>query len=242
MRILLGLVWAFGGAIVGCLAGAIIAVTISKVTGASNREGAQGYFMVALALVGAVIGIFAGLVLYSRSAPTGEGYINFGSGAFGVVAVMVGIALALFAFKRLREAPTEYGGAMATLEMEFRMRTSDLLEGSASQWLFVEVQTANTRPEGTVLWSKARTEGAFTIIPVAQNPLSRANNRVVVARIEGKQTESFVPPMKRVPDAKADWSEWYRPQMIDPPYGVETREPLSAKLELRYRVRAYGDE
>jgi hypothetical protein len=57
---------------------------------------------------------------------------------------------------QLREAPLEYNGAMANLELEFRIRSADLPPSASDGWLNVEVQTAKTRPEGTVIWSAKR--------------------------------------------------------------------------------------
>jgi hypothetical protein len=102
------------------------------------------------------------------------------------------------------------------------------------------VQTSKTRPEGTVIGSSKRREGEYTIIPVVQGPLYRSASRVIVVRMEDRQTEAFTPPMKRKPNPKADWSKWYRPRAVDPPFGVEPKEPLTSKVELRYRVRLYG--
>jgi hypothetical protein len=136
----------------------------------------------------------------------------------------------------LREAPLMYAGAMANLEMELRIRTVELPAGESPRWLDVEVQTAKTRPAGTVLWSNRRTDGEFTIIPVIQGPLFRSGNRVIVVRIDGRQDEAFMPRMKRTPDPKADWSEWFarnpstRPMVSKPP------TPPKPVFELRYRV------
>lgn len=238
----MGLLWALGGAVAGFIAGAVVATAISAITHASNREGAQGYFMMALGLIGALIGLIAGILLYARTAPTGQGAAFVGSGTLGVLGVVAAIAVALWAFMNLREAPVEYDGALANLEMEFRVLTAALPADASDRWIDVEVQTTKTRPVGTVMWSTKRTEGAYTIIPVVQGPLYRAGSRFIVARINEGHSEMFMPPMKRTPDPKADWSEWYKPTSVDPPYGVVPPTPLTALLEMRYRVRAYGDE
>lgn len=241
MRSLTGLLWALGGAVAGFAVGVIVALVIVRITSMTSREGASGYFAIGLGLLGAIGGLVAGLVLYGRSAPAGAGLAYSGSGILGVVGLVAVAALSLWAFMNLREAPLEYDGAMADLELEFRLRTRDLPSAdSASRWLNVEVQTTKTRPEGTVLWSDRRTDGVYTVVPVVQGPLYRAGNRMIVVRIDGKQTEVFSPRMKRTPDPKADWSEWVRPQVVDPLYGEQPTAPLTSMLELRYRVRPYG--
>ncbi len=242
MRSLMGLLWALGGAVIGLIIGVVVSVTFSTVTHASNREGAQGYLMVAVGILGAVIGLVVGLLLYARSAPSGQAFAFIGSGTFGVLGLIALIAAGLYAFMNLREAPLEYGGAMATFEMEFRISTASLPTDTSSRWLNIEVQTANSRPEGTVLWDKRRVEGNYTVIPVVQGPMWRSGSRFIVVRMTELHDEMFNPPIPRTPNPKADWSEWYKPNSVDPPYGVVPAAPLKPLLEFRYRVRPYGSD
>ena len=241
MRTFLGLLWALGGAVGGFILAALAAMVFANETNMSSREGESGYFMIALGLIGAVIGLVVGLLLYARSAPSGQGAAFISSGTMGVIGVIAAIALSIWTFMSLREAPLEYDGALANLEMEFRVPTAQLPTTDLAQWLDIEVQTSNTRPVGTVLWSSKRIEGANTIIPVVQGPLSRAGSRFIVVRIAGQHDEMFMPPMKRTPNPKADWSEWYQPKSVDPQYGVVPASPLTPILQMLYRVRAYGD-
>lgn len=239
-RSLVGLLWALGGGAIGGTIGALVGVAIAKVANVPEREGAAGYVMIAVALIGVVIGVVAGMLLYGRSAPTGQAAAYAGSSVLGMLGLVLAVAFGGWAFMNLRETPAMYGGAQANLEMELRVRTLDAPDADSTGWLNVEVQTTKTRPEGTVLWSDSRVEGDFRIIPVVQGALYRAANRVIVVRIEGRQDEIFIPPMKRMPNPKADWSEWYRPRSVEPPYGVVPPAPLRPILELRYRVRVYG--
>ena len=242
MRSLIGLLWALGGAVVGCLVGGLVAMAILAITNASNREGAHGYFIVAFGLIGAVAGLVVGLLLYGRSAPIGASFAYFGSGALALVGVVAAAALALWAFLYLQERPVKYEGeAMADLMMELRIENSLLPQDGSTNWFDVEVQTSKTRPVGLVLWAERRTEGTHSIFPVIQGPLYRAGSRVIVVHIADRQVEAFMPPMKRVPDAKAGWSEWYRPTAVDPADRAVSPAPLKAMFELRYRVRRYGD-
>lgn len=240
MRILVGLFWALAGGVVGFIVGAGGASVYASVTDMSTREGGRGYFVIALGLAGAVVGLITALVFYGRSAPAGQGAEYSGSGVLGFVGLCAAIAVSLWAYMQLREAPLEYGGAGASLDMEFRVRSTDIPATNPRDWLNVEVQTAKTRPVGSVAWSSRRIEGEYTIIPVGLNGLYRSANRVIVVRVGEQQVEAFIPPMKRKPDPKAGWSEWYRPGAVDPPYGVTPPAPLKSMLELRYKVRVYG--
>lgn len=241
MRSFVGLLWALGGGVVGFVVGVLAGMVIAKVTNTPSREGADGYLIMAVALLGALAGIVAGMLLYGRSAPAGQAAAFAGSSALGVVALVGVIAVGLWAFMSLRETPAKYRGSMADLVLELRMKSENAPPADSTGWLDIEVQTANTRPVGSVIWSEARTEGGYRIIPVTQGPLSRAASRFIVVRIAGRQDEMFNPPMKRLPNPKADWSPWYAPNSVDPPYGVVPPSPLHPLFELRYRIRVYGE-
>jgi len=241
MRSLIGLLWALAGAVAGFVAFAVAAALFAKVTNMTTREGAQGYFIMGLGLIGAFVGLVGGLVWFAKSAPPGQAGAFTVSGVLGIAGLIAVVAASLWAFVNLREAPLEYDGALANLELELRMKTSELPSELATRWLSIEVQTAKTRPEGIPMWSRVRQEGEHSIIPVVQGPLYRSGSRVIVVQIEGRQTEVFTPRMKRTPDPQADWSEWVAPRMVDPPYGVQPTAPLTPLLALRYRVRRYGE-
>jgi len=242
MRGIMGVLWTLGGAVAGLVVGLLVGMAIVKLGNVTSREGAAGYAVVAVGIIGAMLGALVGIVLYARSAPAGQGTSFAGSTVLGIVALVAAIAFGIWGFLNLREAPIEYDGAQANLELELRVRTSDAPEGSPSSWLDIEVQTANTRPVGTVLTSSIRSDGDHLIIPVVQGPLYRSGQRVIVVRVADKQVEAFIPKMKRTPNPKADWSEWERPRAVDPPYGVTPPAPLKSMIELRYRVRPYGSE
>lgn len=241
MRGIMGVLWTLGGGIAGVVVGLLVGMVIVKAGNVTSREGAAGYAVVAVAIIGGIVGAIAGIVLYARSAPTGQGTAFAGSTVLGMVALVAAIAFGIWAFLNLREAPIEYDGAQADLELELRVKSKDAPEGSPASWLDIEVQTANTRPAGTVLTSSIRTEGEYLVIPVVQGPLYRSGQRVIVVRIADKQVEAFMPKMKRTPNPKADWSAWERPRQVDPPYGVTPPAPLASMVELRYRVRPYGE-
>jgi MFS family permease len=241
MRSIVGLLWALGGAVAGFIVGAIVATAISTATNMSNREGAQGFFMIGVGLIGACIGVVVALVLYARAAPAGQGMAYAGKGVLGIAGLVACVAFALWAINNLREAPLEYDGAMSTLELELRIPSSELPPDASAAWLDIEVQTTKTRPVATVLWSRRREEQASTIVPAIQQPLYRAGQRVIVVRIDGRHDEIFVPRMARTPDPRADWSDWVRPRSVAPPFGTEPATPPASIIELRYRVRRYGE-
>lgn len=240
MRSIVGLLWALAGAVAGFVAGALVATAIAAATDMSAREGARGFFMIGVGLIGAIIGLVVALVLYARSAPAGQGAAFLGKGVLGIAGLVLLVVVAGWAIVNLREAPLQYDGAMATLELELRIPSAEIPPEASASWLDIEVQTGKTRPVATVFWSKRRVEQTSTIVPAVQEPLYRAAQRMIVVRIVGRHDEVFIPRMGRTPDPAADWIDWERPKTVAPPYGTEPAAPPQSIIELRYRVRPYG--
>lgn len=242
MKIVLGALSGLAGAVAGFLVAALLAALFAKVTNASNREGAVGYFVIAVGLVGAVAGTLAGVLLFARSAPAGEGAKAAGLAVLGLVGLAAVVAGGVLLWSSQREGPAMYGNTQASLELEFRLRPGDAPEGPPSRWLDVEVQTATTRPPGLVLSSDVREEGEFLVVPVVQNPLYRSSSRVIVARVADEHVELFTPPMRAKPKPGSEWSSWYPPRRAEPARMTDPPGPAPRPiLELRYRVRLYGE-
>lgn len=243
MNFLTGLLWSLGGMAVGAVAFGAGASLFASLTHASTREGAAGYFVVGLALVGGLVGLVAGLLWSGLRAPAGDGLRQLGQGALGLALFVALLALGAWAWVQTREVPLRYDGlTQATLLLEFRGPAGALPAGAARQWLVVDVSTASTRPVALVLEDEVREEGGQRVVPAVQGPLVRSGRRLIVARLslpEGERHEVFMPPMPRTPDPKADWSDWVSPRTVfDVKTDKEGGQPL---LQMRWRLRLYGD-
>lgn len=239
-KAVLGALAGLAGAAAGGIVAAVLAAVFAKVTNVTTREGAVGYLVVAVGVLGAISGLVAGVLLFARSAPAGAGLRYAGSAALGLLGLAALVAAALWAYTLSHEGPAKYGDTLASLELELRARKADAPEGSPSRWLDVEVQTAKTRPAGVVLADRVREEDGWLVVPVVQNPLHRASGRLVVVRVADRHVEVFSPRWRAKPDPKADWSPWIAPRLSEK-LGGEGREAVKPILELRYRVRLYGE-
>lgn len=242
MRAVLGALAGLAGAAAGLLASVVLATLFAKLTNVSNREGAVGYFVVAVGFLGALAGMGVGVFLFARSAPEGEAARTGGAAVLGLLGLAAFVALVVWARVSSREVPARYGDTLASLELEFRVRPSNAPAGAPSRWLEIEVQTSTTRPPGLVLSDSVREEDGFLVVPVVQNPLYRSSSRVIVARVAERRVEVFAPRMKARPDPKADWSAWQSPQLVEiHDGGVAGEKGAKPILEVRYRIRLYGE-
>lgn len=243
MKPLIGLLYGLAGMVAGFLLGAALAMLYAHWTNASNREGAIGYFAMALGIIGALVGLGVGLWWYARSAPPGEGLMQLMQGVGGVVGLIAVLVLGGWAWMQAREVPLMYdGNTQAQLLLEFRLKRDAVPPDGQERWLSVDVTTPDTRPEALVLWDQQRVAGDHLVLPAVQGPLIRSGRRLIVARLRmanGNRDELFIPAMPRTPDARADWSAWVKPQEVHEERGEVSK--ASALLELRWRLRLYGE-
>jgi len=242
VRAVLGAFAAIAGAVGGFLVAALLAALFAKVTNVSTREGATGYFVIAVGLLGALAGTVLGIFLFARSAPPGAGVRFAASALLGLAGLAALVALGVWGWASSREVPAKYGDTLASLELEFRVKKDTAPPGPPSRWLDVEVRTSTTRPQGLVLGDQVREEAPWLVVPVIQNPLYRSSNRLIAARVADRHVEVFTPPWKAKPDPGAGWSGWYPPRVVDPvrEEGAAGAAPRPI-LEVRYRVRLYGE-
>ncbi len=242
MKAVLGALAGLAGAAAGLLVSVLLATLFAKLTNVTSREGAAGFFVVAVGVLGAIAGTIVGVFLFARSAPEGEAARSAGAAVLGLLGLAALVALVVWGWVGSREGPAKYGNTLASLELEFRVRASEAPAGPPSGWLDVEVQTSTTRPPGTVLSDRVREEDGFVVVPVVQNPVYRSASRSIVSRVANRRVEVFVPRMKSKPDPKAGWSAWQAPRLVEMQGGgAGAGEEAKPILELRYRVRLYGE-
>lgn len=242
MKAVLGALAGLAGAAGGLLVAVLLATLFAKLTDMTNREGAAGYFVAAVGILGAFAGTGVGIFLFARSAPEGETARSAGAAVLGLLGLAALVALVVWGWVRSREGPVKYGDTLASLELELRLRPADAPAGAPSGWLDVEVQTSTTRPAGTVLSDRVREEDGHLVVPVVQNPLIRSSNRSIVVRVAARRYEVFAPRMKAKPDPKAGWSAWEAPRLVEMRGGgAEAGTAAEPILEMRYRVRLYGE-
>ena len=241
MKALLGLAFALGGLVIGTVVGALLGALAVAVFHVTSREGAAGYLVVAAGLLGGLAGVVGGLMWHAHRAPSGETLGAFGQGTLGVIGLVALLAAGVWGWMQTREDPVVYDGqTQANLLLEFRIAEAQARPGAVSQWMSVEVTTANTRPEVLLLRDKLRREGGQLVIPGIQGPLIRSGSRLIVARLrdgDRHRDEVFQPPIPRKPDPRADWSPWVAPVQVFSPNETGTPAP---QLQLRWKIELYG--
>jgi hypothetical protein len=204
----------------------------------SSREGASGYFVIYLALIGAVTSGFVGLVgarmVASRFGP------GFGRELAGALAAVSLIAAVVAGVCRLLAdvAPT-IDGRDLNLEVEFRLpdtHRADRPPSHRNEWRIrlaaLSGHTQRTYRDGEVRAEAARYEDGRWTVPAEGYVFTERGRRVISLECEGKDEGGFVLPLPGRPGREfLSWSDWLpRQQASGQPWPED-------KLSYRFRVQ-----
>src|SRR4051812_2902332 len=207
----------------------------------SPREGGAGYFVIALALLGALSGFIVGLVTTYLVAPdhTGLGFMkSFGSSS-GVVVALTAIAM-LLCWLLADVAPTVDGKELQ-LEVELRLPSGEpmpvLSDKAKNNFELARISNRSRASSwsGEYDFSKAREVNGRWIIPASVFLFTRRGMRVIEIQLEGRTMEGFGLSLPGNPGTRfTEWSDWLPRMMAKDQPWPET------KLSYRFRVRPVG--
>jgi len=230
--------------VIGVLTGALALVCAGLVANAcagwyrmSSFEGASGYFVVGVALLGGIAGLVAGVVVARLVAAGAAPGFSKGLGiACGAVVATAGAAAALAWL--LADIPPEIAGSQLDLEVEVRLPVGEAVAPAAAVGeAYVSLGAASdgtvrASRRGELLVADARSEGGRWVVPGSVFLFTTRGRRVLDVVLGGETRGGFVVPLPRRPDASFErWSDWLpRPRAGSPPW-PDTR------VSYRFRVR-----
>lgn len=199
----------------------------------SSFEGASGYFVVGMALVGAVGGLLLGLVI-SRTigAWTTPSFLK-ALGAAQLSALLVLGAIG-GASRMLADVPPRLGGHTMLLAIELRWpagQTPVPLADSAEWYLrlsAVHGSTARASVEGPLWRNDARHEDGRWIVPGAVEVFTSRGKRMLSVAPDDLVGEGFIVPLPGRPGTRHEaWSAWLPERAEDATAG---------RFDYRFRV------
>ena len=230
--------------VVGLLSGALALVCAGFVANAcvswyrvSSFEGASGYFVIGIALVGGLAGLLLGIVT-SRlvAASAAPGFLrSLGVSCAAVVAV-AGAAGGLAWL--LADIPPEVDGRELQLEVEVRLPAGETtapaqLAGDAYISLAAASGgTVRASRRGELAVAEARIEGGRWIVPGSVTVFTTRGQRVLDVVLGSETRAGFLVPLPGRPGTRfAQWSDWLpHPPAGSPPWP-------DSKCSYRFRVR-----
>ncbi|MBI3148643.1 MAG: hypothetical protein HYZ17_09055 [Betaproteobacteria bacterium] len=222
--------------IVSAIAAGFVAGGYANWYRVSNFEGAGGYMIIGVGLLGGLAGLIFGLVV-ARYGAAGEmgSFLRAASIALGSVAVIAAVAAG--GGWLLAEHPPTLDGHELMLEVELRLPAGQAPapEPQAGDFFVVEVVAGSElhgRQSGDFSRNAARLEGPRWIVPASAYLPSKRAGRVIHWRLGGIEAPRFQLDLPAKPDrSHLQWSEW-GPR---PPEG-QTPWP-DTEPSYRYRVQ-----
>jgi hypothetical protein len=239
MSWLLSLVIAILDGCLGCVSAGYVAYLCVDWYRVTSREGAAGYFILSLGLLGGLAGCVLGLIL--ARVVGGSGAPGFLKGLGVSAGVVVGLAgLAALISWALADIPPKIQGRILDLLVEIRLPVGEaqpatrvpgdslLILGSVSSWN--HVQRASW--DGKLDVEKARLVDGRWIVPGSVFLFTTRGARSIALMLDGKSRGGFIVPLPGHPGhGDEQWSEWLpKSKGRDGPPWPDT------EISYRYRV------
>jgi hypothetical protein len=191
----------------------------------SSFEGGAGYFVVFMALLGAVVGLVTGLVTAAILKPEGMAAYWEMAGV-AAVAVLVITAFIVMACRLMADVPPRLGGRELLLEVEIKLPAgmkpppADDSEAHALTLHSVAGRTVRKSMTGQWLPELARLEDGRWIVPCSAPLFTERGHRSLSVRLHGEDVIGYLIPLPARPGrAFLAWSEWGpRPRSPHPPW------------------------
>jgi hypothetical protein len=223
--------------VLGLVVAGLVTAACSEWLNVSNREGAAGYLMVALALLGGAVAFALGLVV-SRvlAAQPDPGFLKALGISCGAVVAVGALALGL-GWLKADFAPKIDGQSLA-LAIEVRCPKGFILPKKADEYGFhasVRVPgSGRYQQQGELDLKHAKKEDGRWLVTAVVPLHTSSSNKVMDVRFSKEHSLTFWLPLRSKPNrADLEWSKW-----IDSGWDVGTAEPPpEKKFNLRYKVQ-----
>jgi hypothetical protein len=254
--------------IVSAVAAGFVAAGYATWYRVSNFEGAGGYMIISVGILGGLAGLVFGLVVARYGAPGEAGsFLRAASIALGSVAAIAGVAAAVGWL--LAEHPPTLDGHELMLEVELRLPAGQApgVERQAGDFFTVEVlvdQQPHSRQSGDFSVKEARQEGLRWIVPASAYLHTQRAGRVIHWRLGGIEAPRFQLALPAKPGHEhLQWSAWgprppegqtpwpdtepsyrYRvqPLLPPPPPPSESEKQAATLAEEERIIAAYGPD
>jgi hypothetical protein len=222
--------------VLGCLGAGLVAALCVDWYRITSREGAAGYFVIAMGFLGGVAGFLIGMVV-SRIVAAGvaPGFLKgLGLSAGIIVGLLLIATLISWA---LGDIPPKIDGQRLYLAVEIRLPVgegspvetkgdSSLTLGSINSWSHVQ----RASQQGVLDVAHARLENGRWIVLGSVFLFTSRGVRSLAVTIGGKERGGFIVPLGRPGPSDEQWSEWL-------PKSVPGGAPWpDTEISYRYRV------
>ncbi len=221
----------------GLIVAGLVTAACSEWLHVSSREGAAGYLMVAVALVGGAVAFVLGLGLSRMVAGMPEpGFFKALGISCGAVLALGGGALGLGWLKA--DFSPKIDGQNLELAIEVRTPKGFVLPKRTEEYgIYACVRVAGSRryqPRGELALADARQENGGWLVSAVVPLGTSSSNKVLDVHFSDTHDLSFRLPLRSHPSrSDTEWSAW-----VDSAWDVGQAEPpKEKKFNLRYQVQ-----
>lgn len=223
--------------VLGLVVAGLVTAACSEWLNVSNREGAAGYLMVAMALLGGVVAFVLGLVVSRVIAGTPEpGFLKALGISCGAVVALGGVALGLGWLKA--DFAPKIDGQSLKLAIEVRCPKSFTLpQGEPDEFgatAGVYLPRGRYQPTAPLRLDAAQIVDGHLIVSASVPLATSAAQKFLQVRFSKETNVIFGLPLRSHPrDSDREWSQW-----VDSGWDVGKPEPAKEeKFNARYRVQ-----
>ncbi len=180
----------------------------------SSFEGASGYMVIGVALMGGAAAFIIGLIV-SRVVGHAADPGFFKALGASWLAILTLAALALLVCRSLAHIPPVIGGRQLMLHVEVRLAAEETTHPCASESALsftlssVVRRVQRSSKTGTVDMPHIRCEDGRWIVPASVFLFTRRGWRCISLHRDGKSLAGFIVPLPARPGTKyEEWSEW----------------------------------
>lgn len=221
----------------GILVAGLVTAACSEWLNVSNREGAAGYLMIAVALIGGAVAFVLGLVVSRVHAGTADpGFFKALGISCAAVLALGGVALGI-GWLQADFAP-KIDGKELELAIEVRAPAGFTLPKTTDEYgsyACVRIPgTGRYQPQGKLDPQQAKQRDGRWIVTAVVPLITSSSNKVMDVRFNKEHSLTFWLPLRSHPGhGDLEWSKW-----VDSGWDVGTPEPPpEKKFNLRYKVQ-----
>jgi hypothetical protein len=236
MIYLFALVAGLLGAMVGAMLGYVVGDRLVHILSISSFEGGSGYFVVAIMLLGGLIGLVAGIVLALRFGGGGRGFSAL-TGRLAALLALVGVLI--FAGIHIRLATLEnFSGGNINPQMQFEIRLPAGMAEPQRRQVDFEMQAGSQRSGGFLKDDWVRKYGDRLVLNAFVPLYTRTSSRILVVSLPGQPKILFSIGLAATPKVSDQFGAWQKVTYIDDgkPDSHPRRPTEAENFEIRYHV------
>jgi hypothetical protein len=218
------------GAGLGAALGLALGFALAAILDISSFEGAAGYFVVGIALIGALIGLPAGIVVALRLKGS-RGFAATGGRTLAVLGIVAALVAAGIGY---RLATVEhFSGGNPTMEFEIRLPAG--MAAPERKAIDFEMQAGSQRSGGLFKDNWMRREDNRVVLSGLVPLYTRTSSRILVVTLPGQPKLLFQIGLSANPKPSTDYGAWQRVSYLDD--RKQDSQPRKPKADENFEIR-----